>query len=47
MNAIEKVAWKAFRDVVTKFLGNKNDLNYTSIANKMLDAFKDSIVTCV
>jgi hypothetical protein len=46
MNAIEKEAWKAFRDV-TKFLGNKNELNYTTIANKMLDAFKDSLVTCI
>jgi hypothetical protein len=37
----EKTAWQAFRDVVTKFLGDTQDPNYTNIVNKMLDAFKD------
>jgi YesN/AraC family two-component response regulator len=40
MNATEKAAWQAFRDV-TKFHGKKKDPNYTSIVNNMLDAFKD------
>jgi hypothetical protein len=37
----EKTAWQAFRDVVTKFLGNTKYPDYTSIVNKVLDAFKD------
>jgi hypothetical protein len=41
MNATEKAAWQAFRDVFMKFLGNTKDSNYTNIVNKMLDAFKD------
>jgi hypothetical protein len=41
MFATEKTAWQAFRDVVVKFLGNKEDPIYTNIVNKMLDAFKD------
>jgi hypothetical protein len=39
--ATEKTAWQAFRDVVTKFLGNTKGPNYTNIVNKMMDAFKD------
>jgi hypothetical protein len=41
MNATEKVAWKDFREVVRTFFGNKKGSNYTSIVNKILDAFKD------
>jgi hypothetical protein len=42
MNATEKTAWQAFRDTVTKFLGNTKDPNYTNIIKKvLLDAFKD------
>jgi hypothetical protein len=41
MFAREKAAWQAFRDVVTKFLGNRKDPNYTNTFNKILDAFKD------
>jgi hypothetical protein len=41
MYATEKAAWQAFRDVVTKFLGNTKDPNYTNIVKKMLDAFTD------
>jgi hypothetical protein len=39
MNATEKAAWQAFRDVVMKFLGNTKDPDYKNIVNKMLDAF--------
>jgi hypothetical protein len=35
MNATEKAAWQGFRDVVTKFLGNMKNPNYTNIVNKM------------
>jgi hypothetical protein len=39
--AKEKAAWQAFRDVVTKFLGNVKYPYCTNIVNKMLDAFDD------
>ena len=32
----EKVAWIAFKDVITKFLGNTKDPNYKNIVEKML-----------
>jgi hypothetical protein len=41
MFATEKAAWKAFRGVVTKFLGNMRDANYADVVSTMLDAFKD------
>jgi hypothetical protein len=41
MFATERTAWLAFRDVVTKFLGNTKDPYYTNSVNKVLDAFKD------
>jgi hypothetical protein len=41
MSATEKAAWRAFRDVVTKFLGNTKGPYYTNIVNIMLDAFDD------
>jgi hypothetical protein len=37
MNATEKAAWQAFRDVVAKFVGNTKDPNYTNIVNKVED----------
>lgn len=41
MDEVEKEAWKAFKDVVTKFLGNNKDSNYKCIVNNMLSKFKD------
>jgi Tfp pilus assembly protein PilX len=41
VNATETAAWQDSSDVVTTFLGNKKDLNYTHIVNELLDAFED------
>ena len=40
MNLKEKKAWEAFKDVVTKFLGNKKDPNFKSIVENMLQKFQ-------
>lgn len=36
----EKVAWRAFKDVVENFLGNHRALNYRQLVNKLLSAYK-------
>lgn len=41
MEEVEKEAWKAFKEVVTKFLGNNKDPNFKCIVNNMLAKFKD------
>ena len=40
MNVKEKKAWEAFKDVVTKFLGNKKDPNFKWIVENMLQKFR-------
>jgi hypothetical protein len=37
----EKEAWRAFKEVATKFLGNYKDPNFKSIVDNMLTKFKD------
>lgn len=41
MTEIEKDAWKAFKEVVKKFLGNNKDPNFKCIVENMLIKFKD------
>jgi hypothetical protein len=36
----ERVAWIAFKSVVTKFLGNNKDPDYVTIVANMLEKFK-------
>lgn len=40
MTLNEKEAWVSFKEVVTKFLGNKKDPEYVSIVANMLNKFK-------
>lgn len=40
MNATEKEAWLAFKDVIAKFLGNRRDEDYRNIVSRLLEAFK-------
>lgn len=42
----EKLAWKAFKDVVAGFLGNYKQPNYKSLVEKLLKAYK-TIGTCI
>ena len=37
----EKAAWTSFREVVTKFLGNKKDSDYVNIVETLLTNFKN------
>ena len=37
----EKESWGAFKDVVTKFLGNNKDPNFKSIVENMLQKYKN------
>lgn len=41
MEVAEKEAWVAFKDVVTKFLGNKKDPNFKSIVETMLQKYQN------
>lgn len=36
----EKVAWRAFKDVVENFLGNHRAQNYSQLVKKLLSAYK-------
>ena len=36
----EKVAWRAFKDVVENFLGNHRARNYSQLVKKLLSAYK-------
>jgi hypothetical protein len=40
MTEVERVAWIAFKSVVTKFLGNNKDPDYVTIVGNMLEKFK-------
>jgi hypothetical protein len=40
MTETEEHAWKAFKEVVKKFLGNIKDILYKTIVRNMLDKFK-------
>ena len=37
----EKAAWKSFREVTKKFLGNNKDPDYKNIVSNMLTNFKE------
>jgi hypothetical protein len=37
---VEREAWIALKDVISKFLGNYRDQNFKNIVNHMLDKFK-------
>jgi hypothetical protein len=41
MTKKEKAAWKSFREVISKFLGNNKDPDYKNIVQKMLNNFKN------
>ena len=41
LNSLELCAWKAFKQVVNNFLGNKKSQNYAAIVQKMLQAYQD------
>ena len=40
MKENEQQAWKAFKLLVTSFMGNKNDPDYKHIVEDMLETFK-------
>jgi hypothetical protein len=40
MSNVEREAWIALKDVISKFLGNYRDQNCKNIVNHMLDRFK-------
>jgi hypothetical protein len=40
MSTVEREAWIALKDVISKFLGNYRDQNYKNTVNHMLDKFK-------
>jgi len=41
MNDKEKAAWRSFREVTKKFLGNNKDLDYKNIVAEMVNNFKE------
>jgi hypothetical protein len=41
LSNVEREAWIALEDVISKFLGNYRDQNYKNIVNHMLDKFKE------
>jgi hypothetical protein len=41
MSNVEREAWIALKDIISKFLGNYRDQNYKNIVNHMLDKFKE------
>ena len=40
MNQLEKNAWESFKEVVSKFLGNKKSFDYKNIVEEMLGNFQ-------
>ena len=40
MNQLEKNAWQSFKEVVSKFLGNKKSSDYKNIVEEMLGNFQ-------
>jgi hypothetical protein len=44
MKTVERGAWDAFKEVITKFLGNYKDPNYKQIVEKMLENLKRYVV---
>ena len=41
LNQIEKSAWKPFKSVVKKFLGNRKAPNYREIVGELLQSYQD------
>jgi len=41
MTSVEKAAWRSFREVTQKFLGNRKDADYRNIVKQMVNDFKN------
>ena len=40
MSGLERIAWQAFRGVVTGFLGNKRNANYTELVENLIHLYR-------
>ena len=40
MSGLERIAWQAFRGVVTGFLGNKRNANYTELVDNLIHSYQ-------
>ena len=40
MSGLERIAWQAFREVVTGFLGNKRNANYTELVDNLIHLYR-------
>jgi phosphoribosylformylglycinamidine (FGAM) synthase PurS component len=46
LNSTEQRAWKAFKNICRKFLGNEKMENYSEIVQKLISSYSAMWLTC-